>query len=649
VIGWWRSLVSFWNGVPGNGSNPLVPAPVQGFLADIDCDTLLALEARIEGAIQPSGTNSDPLLGLGAPVSGVAPSIGNLSVAVAELSDMPLNMELIRKARMISGRLVTSHNEHIRGATHQLLINFVFWDWLERQVVESTKESPIGRLCLAIKKMWPTRETRATNGTLDAADYLDGVSRGQVKCDLKILYRANYIPSPADYRERAIHVLSVWFGLATMPNSQEQAWYVRVVLNSPIGLCALRLEPFVHAAGAIPQRVLLLPRRTHISLAHLEAWADEVLGHHPICDLNSECHSIAGSIDRLLDRKYPLDSHLVTQVKKALSARMVPRLTLRLSSTTPVVSGDVMVPDYDGFAKLCAMLKALYPFLSSHFVAPSKPSLSAPRNEKYLHDVFLHLVDESSDQLLPFRNLAASRKRVLEDEISNPYSPRNVATKAGLFSALIYRGVTHSTGFLLNPEIEPLFTSLNDWNCMYGYMTSGPPLSKDYFCNLRAYGQPTTARTVENVATYWDLVHNSWFTGWLKAEDKIDPYALFELFVDNAPAFGNVTAFQLTMDYVECQMTQPLTVDAMAKFIFRLNAGGMTGLKALGYKVRSEHEVREALVSLYAALEIAIPERRRRAMGFGWIMIEHLLCKFGRLNTQEFNDWYAVANTSTIL
>ena len=103
------------------------------------------------------------------------------------------------------------------------------------------------------------------------------------------------------------------------------------------------------------------------------------------------------------------------------------------------------------------------------------------------------------------------------------------------------------------------------------------------------------------------------------------------------------------MDYVKCQMTQPLTVDAMAKFIFLLNASGMAGLKALGYKVRSEHEVREALVSLYAALEITIPEKRQWMMDFEWMMIEHLLCKFGQLNKQEFNDWYAVANTSTIL
>ena len=119
-----------------------MPASVQGFLADIDSDMLLELEARIsEAADHPPppllGVDSNMLLGLEAPISqsGMVPSpsttdasqyVGNLLIAIGELSGMPLNAELIKKARMISNRLVTSQNEHIRGATHQLLINFLF-------------------------------------------------------------------------------------------------------------------------------------------------------------------------------------------------------------------------------------------------------------------------------------------------------------------------------------------------------------------------------------------------------------------------------------------------------------------------------------------------------------------------------------------
>jgi hypothetical protein len=290
------------------------------------------------------------------------------------------------------------------------------------------------------------------------------------------------------------------------------------------------------------------------------------------------------------------------------------------------------------FKRLCTMIRGLYPMLDPAFVCPTllETRLSSGMNrEVTLHKRFLRHVYLHSDKLLPFRNLAASRKKILQP--GGPYSQEHVATKEGFFSALIYRGVTHNTQFL--QDTKTLFCSLDDWKTVY---EQGLAQGKDktYFCVTTAYGSPAKGRQVENVAKYWAAVQDREYTSWLTAADKIDPHKLYSILL-RLPAFGSLTAFQLTMDYAECGMTKKLTPESMAKFLCMVDKGGMEGLRILGYQVdrKNPASVSQALHTLQKALVEQIPDSKRVRMGFGPVFMEHTLCKVKRLSIKEFFEW----------
>jgi hypothetical protein len=91
------------------------------------------------------------------------------------------------------------------------------------------------------------------------------------------------------------------------------------------------------------------------------------------------------------------------------------------------------------------------------------------------------------------------------------------------------------------------------------------------------------------------------------------------------------------MDHVECGMTQELTVELMADFVKELNMGGLKGLKSLwSGELQSKSDVAAAFTALKAALERALSDDERERMGVGPVMIEHSLCKLGRMDTALF-------------
>ncbi|KAF8231105.1 hypothetical protein L208DRAFT_1278828 [Tricholoma matsutake] len=65
-------------------------------------------------------------------------------------------------------------------------------------------------------------------------------------------------------------------------------------------------------------------------------------------------------------------------------------------------------------------------------------------------DKFLAHVQENTDKKLPLHDYMPSCLCILEP--GGPFSPDMVSTQEGLFSALIFRGITFHTDFLLQQE-----------------------------------------------------------------------------------------------------------------------------------------------------------------------------------------------------
>jgi hypothetical protein len=564
-----------------------------------------------------------------------------LAAMVQDLLSTPFSGTVITKARSISKTLSKSSIDRLHEMGQHLLIDLVLWRWMERQAIEN---ATLQKLRLKIKEVSKAQE----DAVLDAADYLDGLDPGQFTFLLHMPRHANHTPSSLEFDEAMIAVLASWFGL--QPKSRERSWFAHSILDSPLGISGLRLRPFVAAANNLSLHLHEVRNRV-VNKEHVETWTKEWLLVHPICDRNSEHFAVAMDVAKALDKTYPWDLELLEQVKQALHpirqpARPPPPPLPPLSMPTS------LVPNQDEFQRLVHMLRGLLPILSPDFTCPTEDELKLPRykltpddEERILHKCFLAGVCRDQDKFLPFRNSAPSRKRILEP--GGPYDPKHVRTKSGFFSALVYRGITHNTDFLQNNKT--LFKDLDDWkDTLKEPHNHAHREQKDYFCRSNAYGVPSRHRKIDNVDGYWKLVsEDANFTGWLTSNTKISAPDLYAKIKQAAFGFGPLTTLQIVMDYVECGMTQPLTPEQMGWFIWEVRLGGLKGLLTLGYKIKSKDQVGTALASLSSALEKVLSETERRDMGFGLILIEHSMCKLGRL-TKAFTDWHKTATRLTL-
>lgn len=558
-----------------------------------------------------------------------------LACALGDLQESAPSVDVIGKMKLLINGLNRSDQKVLHDHASHLLLNFLVWDWVERMVMESTDNSSIGRLRQEIEKGWTQRPTTLS---LDASDFLPGIPKGELTHSLSLPRQANYIPKPLFFHELALPVVAnTWFGI---PTTRTKAFYVRAILKSPLGIDAFYLEPLVMAASNLKRNVFGIGRNSNINVDMMENFANE-LCKHPICQRGSGQGSIVSSIIAHSQSAFPLDEALVDMVAAAQAPWILP---LKYGSSK--LSSLVVQPLPRDM--LASMIKGLDPFLSPDFSCPPESALEVSKTpqekEAIFHRRFLRCVHASSDKLLPFRNLAVSRRRILQP--GGPYAPEHIGTKQGFFSALIYRGVTHNTQFL--QEHKTFFTSLDDWTATYDPLCAAGK-KKEYFCNVSAYGQPISAREVGNVAKYWEAIQNEINTSWLTAKEKIDPYDLFRL-IKKFHGFGPLTAFQLTMDYVEGGKTEELTVDHMAKFICIVNAGGIKGLQIMGHEVSKDDQagVAKALVAFQEHFIRIVPEHKRQKMGFGLILMEHTLCKLCRMTFPSFREWSKIATAFTL-
>ena len=99
--------------------------------------------------------------------------------------------------------------------------------------------------------------------------------------------------------------------------------------------------------------------------------------------------------------------------------------------------------------------------------------------------------------LSPYRNLTPSQFQVLQPE--GPFQTEYMKTRAGFFSALIYRGITFATRSVHDTH-QNRFADLQAWSNYYHRVN---PVDPKYFCDKKAYGTLDRTRTVDNVEEYW--------------------------------------------------------------------------------------------------------------------------------------------------
>lgn len=251
-------------------------------------------------------------------------------------------------------------------------------------------------------------------------------------------------------------------------------------------------------------------------------------------------------------------------------------------------------------------------------------------------------LQEAPDYRFPFREKAPSRVRFQSN--GGPYQHPTVRTNAGIFSAVIYRGITYNTRFSEHPESPMVFTDGKDWKekiATFKVQHSSVSWEKGFFCRPDAYGQGIRGRSVDNAQKFWDDVQS---LDWPKRTRKTMTFdECFKLFrKDRFPTMGNLCCYLLACDLHYAGICEAPTVDNVASFIRAQKGGSYHILPALGFGSQDIHPTKQtvvaALSSVDAHLRVAFNEEERRLMGVeesGWIGVEHILCKFKRAVTAE--------------
>lgn len=346
-----------------------------------------------------------------------------------------------------------------------------------------------------------------------------------------------------------------------------------------------------------------------------------------------------------------LNSDLVQPFKAALRAHPIARFdsnehwlftrfseTLQLSSQgtlSPVVADDIILPGLPSstsrFPGLDRFLKQCLQYLRGSLL-PQDPISS------YLH--------RDPDFRLPFREKAPSRLRFRTKD--GPFCPSTIRTNAGLYSAIIYRGITYGSPFSRHPQSPMVFTDFQDWEKRVASFQRSHPLptvfadeTRLYFCKRNAYGQSIINRGVENAEDFWLKVVQ---LDWVSEVDRGMTFRDCLSLISKADfrSMGSLCNYLLACDLHYAGACAAPTLSDVAGAILRIRGGAFAALITLGLVPAgtkpSVRQIEAVLEGLQAHITATFSQEERDEMGWDLICLEHLLCKFSRALNQRLVD-----------
>ncbi|KAJ7110199.1 hypothetical protein C8R43DRAFT_904509 [Mycena crocata] len=235
--------------------------------------------------------------------------------------------------------------------------------------------------------------------------------------------------------------------------------------------------------------------------------------------------------------------------------------------------------------------------------------------------------DDQMDHKMPFREYGPSYKSVCRDD--GPFSPNWIRTRAGFFSALLFRGVTFHTSFVRN---HTLFEDLDAWETAIDGLPRG-----NYVTSCTYGGFPNARRAKDAKLTaraYWEMSGVAQNLAWLT---RMTPptFTAFYDFILEFPQIGSLSAQLLTADYALHGVVKMPTLREQAILVHSIDKGAVSGLQALGYLPAegpfAQNKVVEAFEALYNYLDAELLQTEKDMMRFSPILLEHALCKIGRV------------------
>lgn len=455
----------------------------------------------------------------------------------------------------------------------------------------------------------------------------------------------------------ATRIIASWLRFPTTDISRYQAWFIAALLET-FGMDSLLLSEVWQAHTQLRHYVLGPSTQAHVVSARFNS-LKIVLQAHLLSNPNSPASLMLHTMSKLITA---LQSHPV--IAPPLPAGEVTTVATN-SSFTPYIS-DHPLSDQSSVPRtppthVDRRIQKFLLFLEEALAVVSGPVLNPTVYQRKLVD--------DMDKLLPFRELAPSRRRsILPD---GPFGKEVVATDHGFYSALIFRGITFATPFFMQGRV--LYISDSDFAKARAQMQekvvneghTQPPAS--FFCDTRAYGPPNPARKVSLAAGFERAVQNHSLAGFIariQASRRCKPsFSECYSFLANSERFhqlGPLGGYLLTADYAYTGLIQPPTMDELAKIIRDLNKGAVNGLEMLGLIPMREHgepyvrikkgkpvkvtpkpkkaalkDVAEGFKKLYGIVEHYFPSAVQTAIFWDGIMLENSLCKYSRADGRK--------------
>ncbi|KAG7091354.1 hypothetical protein E1B28_010396 [Marasmius oreades] len=222
------------------------------------------------------------------------------------------------------------------------------------------------------------------------------------------------------------------------------------------------------------------------------------------------------------------------------------------------------------------------------------------------------------DGFYPFREQAPSRSWIVAE--SGPFHHDYINTRSGLFSALVFRGITFHTPSVTHHSGR--FDDIETWN---EFRVAYQDKPESWFCSNMAYG-PTKGRSTKNVTELWkfsehlhNLLHSSTKPSFFQVVQELRTLT----------SWGILTAYLCAVDLVYAQVLDA-SDDDVVEFVVEAGKGAYNALKKLGFS-GTALEMTPHFRDAYRYVSEKLSEEEKVQIGWNVFIMEHALCKFSKL------------------
>ncbi|KAJ7070198.1 hypothetical protein C8F01DRAFT_1115616 [Mycena amicta] len=238
-----------------------------------------------------------------------------------------------------------------------------------------------------------------------------------------------------------------------------------------------------------------------------------------------------------------------------------------------------------------------------------------------------------------FQTIMVKSLQSCGNPLTSKYALSNILVRFSV--GLGYRNQTFATGYLNNKWFTSVVECCKPFELAFRYDRTM------LLADTRCWGAPCDVFEVrpsnglalaKRFGPFFEpKVTEAWIQYCHNMETRLPTYNDALALIDGLQLLGfgkkTITRMQIANFLALVELCQPPTLDDMATMIWEIKRGGLQGLRWLGFNIHGKNEraqITEALKILDGFLTQHLSEADKVTLHYGFIFIEHLLCKVAR-------------------